>query len=260
MLYIVAVVKFGNFCINDFYFFIYVKFLLFLYWRVCMHEGLISRVTRLISGSVNSVVDAVENSAPETVMKESIRELDAAIDDVRDELGKAVANKHHATKRLGETSAKYEDLNDKINLAVSENRDDLAKAAIAKQLDLEAQIPVLESAVKDIGERVTELEGYVAALQARRREMEEDLLTFQQALTQTSETTKRVGTPSTDSERKVEKAETAFDRVLNSATGIGSTVKTDRETAAKLAELETISRENRITERLAAAKAGKGTE
>ena len=54
-----------------------------------MSENILSRVTRLVSGSVNSIVDAVENAAPETVMREAIREVETAIDDVRAELGLA---------------------------------------------------------------------------------------------------------------------------------------------------------------------------
>ncbi len=75
-----------------------------------MAEGLMNRVKRLVSGSVNSIVDAVENAAPEAVMKEAIREIDGAIDDVRDQLGRVIANKHHANKRLMEANAKHEDL------------------------------------------------------------------------------------------------------------------------------------------------------
>lgn len=48
-----------------------------------MSEGLVSRVTRLVSGSVNSIVDTIENAAPETVMREAIREVERAIEDVR---------------------------------------------------------------------------------------------------------------------------------------------------------------------------------
>ena len=96
-----------------------------------MTEGLINRVKRLVSGGVNSMVDAVESAAPETVMKEAIREIDSAIDEVRDELGLAIANKHHASKRLMEANAKHEDLAEKLRLAVDQGRDDLAEAAIS---------------------------------------------------------------------------------------------------------------------------------
>ena len=52
-----------------------------------MAETLASRVGRLISGTANSLVDAIENAAPEIVMEQALREIDQAIDDVRAELG-----------------------------------------------------------------------------------------------------------------------------------------------------------------------------
>ncbi len=221
-----------------------------------MRDGLVSRVTRLVSGSINSLVEAVENTAPETVMKEAIRELESAIDEVRGELGVIIASKHHASKRLAETTAKHEELFEKINLAVGQERDDLAKAAISKQLDLEAQIPVLENAVQEIGQKVTELEGYVSALQGRKREMEGDLETFRKSKSDIDTAGVNPGNSSSSVEQKAGKAETAFNRAMTAATGLEVTVATDSDTTAKLEELEEIARDNRIAERLAATKAG----
>ena len=73
-----------------------------------MKESLIGRVGRIISGSFNSLIDAIENVAPETVMSEAIREIDAAIDDVRAELGRVVAAKHLANSRLMEENRKHD--------------------------------------------------------------------------------------------------------------------------------------------------------
>ncbi len=221
-----------------------------------MAEKLIGRVKRLISGSVNSVVDAVENKSPETVMKEAIREVDVAIDDVRSELGLVIANKHHANKRLMEAGAKHDDLADKIRLAVTENRDDLAEAAISKQIDIEAQIPILEDAVKDHATEETELESYVAALTGRRHEMEGDLQTYLDSRPAPGAPT-RTGEAAATPDRRAEHAENAFNRVLHGATGVSGTAGTDADTAKKLAELEDIARDNRIKERLAALKATK---
>ena len=224
-----------------------------------MADGLINRVKRLVSGSVNSIVDAVENAAPETVMKEAIREIDSAIDEVRDQLGLAIANKHHANKRLMEASAKHEELAEKLRLAVDQERDDLAEAAIARQLDLEAQIPVLEDALKDTSLEESELESYISALTGRRREMEEDLQTYLASRPKETEALAG-GAENAQPDRKVENAETAFNRVLRGATGVPGTAKADNDTAAKLAELEMVSRENRIKERLAALKAVKSAD
>ena len=43
-----------------------------------MNESIANRVGRIVSGSLNALVDAVENAAPETVLKEAIREIDSA--------------------------------------------------------------------------------------------------------------------------------------------------------------------------------------
>lgn len=221
-----------------------------------MAEKLVGRVKRLISGSVNSIVDAVENKAPEAVMKEAIREIDRAIDDVRGELGLVIANKHHANKRLMEAGAKHDDLAEKIRLAVNEGRDDLAEAAISRQIDIEAQIPVLEDALKDHAEEEGELESYIAALNGRRHEMESDLQTYIDTRPKDGAPSK-TGEAETAPDRRVEYAENAFNRVLHGATGVAGSDGTDADTAKKLAELEDIARENRIKERLAKLKATK---
>ena len=224
-----------------------------------MTEGLVPRVKRLVAGGVNNLVDSIENATPETVMKEAIREIDSAIDQVRDELGRVIANIHLANTRLMETNSKHEDLAERLQLAVEEGRDDLAEAAIARQMDLEAQIPVLESAIKDATAEEKELEGYIEALQARKREMEEELVAYRSSQSASDGATagSADAPASASAERKAQKAEEAFDRVMRDTTGLPGMVQADRASAAKLAELEELARENRIKERLAALKAMK---
>ncbi len=74
---------------------------------------------------------------------------------------------------------KHEDLNKNITLAVKEGRDNLAEAGIAQQMDIEAQIPVLEHAIADPAEQGKELEAYITALQAKKRERIIDIVTSQ---------------------------------------------------------------------------------
>ncbi len=58
-----------------------------------------------------------------------------------------------------------------------------------------------------------------------------------------------------DLDGAIRHAESAFDRALEKAAGLpGRIAGPDRETAARLAELDEVSRANRIQERLAAAK------
>ena len=73
-----------------------------------MTESLASRVGRVLSGTINMLVDAVEDVAPEIVMGQAIREVDQAIDEVRAELGKFIAKKHLATTRIAEENRTQE--------------------------------------------------------------------------------------------------------------------------------------------------------
>ncbi len=227
-----------------------------------MSEGLISRVHRLVAGGVNELVDTFENAAPETVMRESIREIDRAANDVRDALGRVIANRHNAKKRLIDATSKHEELAEKARFAIDQDRDDLAEAAIARQLDMEAQIPVLEESLKELASEQTELEGYVSALLARKREMEADLKTYLETRTETSPQDSDGNSAPAEAHRihadqRADKAEGAFNRVLQSASGIAATTSGDTATVAKLAELEKVTREHRVQERLAALKAVK---
>lgn len=225
-------------------------------------EGIGPRVGRIISGSVNALIDAVENAAPAVMMEEAIREIDAAIDEVRSELRNLSANRRMANTRLMQENEKHEDLSDKIALAISDDRDDLAEAAISQQLDIEAQIPVLERAIAEASEREKELEGYLTALQAKKREMRDELQNYlssrEQAITTSvgPETTTNASGASNRVARKAEAAESAFERVLEQQTGLpGSSASSEKKTAPQLAELEELARKNRIQERLAAVKA-----
>ena len=224
-----------------------------------MKDTLTSRVGRILSGSVNALIDSIENAAPEIVMEEAIREIDQAVDDVRAELGIVVANRHLANKRLMDENKKHEDLKEKISFAISEKRDDLAEAAVSQQMDIEAQIPVLESTIADAGEKEKELESYIEALKAKKREMREELRNFIESRKE-SEKFAKTGSVGPDISKssvidRAEKAQVAFDRILEKSAGLpGPAGAADMNTAAKLAELDDLSRANRIKERLAKLK------
>ena len=145
------------------------------------------------------------------MLEQAIREVDDAIEDVRAELGKIIAAKHVANKKLADKNAQHDDLSSKIEIALTEKREDLAEAAIAQQLDIEAQLPVLEQTIADASENEKELEGYIAALQAKRREMAEELKAFREA--KAASNTGQIG-GSSAAQADISKATKAFDRIM----------------------------------------------
>ncbi len=224
-----------------------------------MKETLSGRVGRLISGSFNALVDAVENAAPEIVMEEAIREIDGVIDEVRTELGRVVANKHMSNTRLMEENNKYEELSENIELAIKKDRDDLAEAAVSKQLDIEVQIPILENNISECSVKEKELESYILALQAKKREMKGELDLYRESTKEAAAVSGNGPVTSASTKEsvnaKIEKAESAFDRVLEKATGLASVQRsTDAKTAAQVAELQEMAHKNRVNERLQSIK------
>ena len=222
-----------------------------------MSETLSRRVGRLVSGGFHALIDAAENLAPEAVMNESIREIERAVDEVRAELGKVLAQKHLAAKKMADESNRHEAIDANLQAAVDAGRDDLAEAGIAEQMDIEARLLILENTIADCAAQEKELEGFIAALQAKKREMQQQLQDWR-AAQQSMGTGKTVGGNGSDLNRiarDAEKSGNAFDRVMGRQNSVHSS--TDAAQLAKLKELEDLSRNHRIAERLAALKAGK---
>ena len=224
-----------------------------------MSESLRQRVGRLVAGGFNALVDAVENAAPETVMEQAIREIDAATAEVRKELGVVEAQRHLTVKRLTVDGERHDELSKQAKLALKEGRDDLAEAAVSRQIDLEAQIPVLEARLADLADDKSRLESYIEALRAKKREMQDALDSYRQSRRRAADAGGAVEEDrgASDVGGRAERATAAFDRVFRRETGIQGTSGTTPEQEAQLAELEELSRKNRVQERLARLKADK---
>ncbi|RZL37077.1 MAG: hypothetical protein EOP35_09535, partial [Rubrivivax sp.] len=110
-----------------------------------MADSLKTRVGRVIAGSVHALIDKIEDLNPQAAMEQALREADAVIDEVRHELGLVSANRHLAQQQHAKLNRSHEDLRNQIDQALGAEREDLARAAVSRQIDIEAQIPVLET-------------------------------------------------------------------------------------------------------------------
>src|SRR5579871_1620001 len=152
-------------------------------------------------------------------MAQAIREVDQAIDEVRAELGRVEAVKHLATSSLNKLNTQNEGLGGQIEIAMAKGDETLARAGIARQVDIEDQIPVLQHSLSDAMDHSKELEAYIAALLAKKREMEQVLQDFVAA--RASATSPSGANPAArTTQGKVERAGEAFDRVLTRQTGV----------------------------------------
>lgn len=221
-----------------------------------MAETIATRVARIIAGGAHALLDKAENLAPDAVMAQSIREVEQVVAEVRVDLGKAEAAKHLVLSQMAKLNGEHEKLAEQIETAVTNNRDDLAAAAIGRQADIEDLLPVLQKSLDEQTERSKELESYVVALLAKKRELDQVLGEYLATKPGQAGTPAAAGSP--DRQARVDDAESSFGRVLARQTGAAGVATGMTADAGKLRELAEMQRTNRIAERLAAIKAVRG--
>jgi phage shock protein A len=125
--------------------------------------------------------DVRKNAQLKAAMSQAIREIDSTINEVGAGLCRAATEKHVALCNLATQNRRHEQIVGEMSSALKEGRDDLAKVAIEKRFELEAQISLLEKVIANTAEDEKEMESHLIALHAKKREMEETLRQFTNA-------------------------------------------------------------------------------
>lgn len=220
-----------------------------------MSDTLRQRVSRVIAGGAHALLDKIEDAAPVAMLEQSVRDVESIADEVRAELGRTVANRHLAQQQHLHLNREHEQLGASIEQALHSGREDLAKPAIARQIDIEAQLPVLESSLAELASEEKELGGFVDALMGKKREMQQAISDFEKSREAAASMGSGGGRGAKPLEAKLQSAQSAFDRTYQRQTGLDAAGRgASLEQAAKLKELGDLVRENKINERLAALK------
>lgn len=216
-----------------------------------MSDSIFVRVQRVVSGGVGSAIDAAERLSGASVMRQAIREMDAAIEKARAEREAARTRRLHAEHHLEACRKQLATLKEQARFAVGKQRLDLAEVALGRQLDVEARIATLAKAETEAKAGESRLADGVEALKLRRGQMFEELRAFEDAQRAASTDFESPGSPDAVVQRRAERAEEAFERALAAAGGLAGG-RASPEAAAKVAELEALQKVAEIAERLAA--------
>ena len=152
--------------------------------KTMLHEGILARMGRLLAAIASQTIDNAENSNKVALVKQAIREIDAGADEARYALGKSRAEEFRLKRRREELDAEVASLTEKIRLALAENREDLARAGVARQIDLESQTIALERAMDFIELEIDEQTKALQAMLGARREAEVRLADLELSLSQ----------------------------------------------------------------------------
>jgi phage shock protein A len=152
--------------------------------KTMLHEGILARMGRLLAAIASQTIDNAESSNKVAMVKQAIREIDSGADEARYALGKSRAEEFRLKRRRDELDKETAILNEKIRLALAENREDLARAGVARQIDLESQGLALERAMDFIELEIDEQTKALQAMLGARREAEVRLADLELSLSQ----------------------------------------------------------------------------
>jgi phage shock protein A len=210
--------------------------------RTMLHEGILARTGRLLAAIASQTIDDAESNNKVALVKQAIREIDAGADEARGALGKSRAEEFRLKRRREEIDNEVATLTEKIRLAVSESREDLARAGVARQIDLESQGTALERALDFVEGEIEEQTQALQAMLGARREADARLIDLEKSMARHAPEQSR-GMASASKTARAERAIAAISRVTGVPAG---SAFGDKE----LDELDRLHREKAITERL----------
>src|SRR3954468_14761138 len=123
-----------------------------------MAESIFVRVQKVVSGGLDSAVASAEQLSGTSLMRQAIRDMEDAIAKARDGAEAARARRLQAEHQITGARHQLATLHEQARFALGKGRDDLAEAAIARQIEIEAQIGRLDAARAEAATEERQLE------------------------------------------------------------------------------------------------------
>ena len=224
--------------------------------------GIFSRMTDIINSNINSMLDQAED--PEKMIRLIIQEMEDTLVEVRSSSARVLADRKAAARRLEQVQAEADSWEGKARLAISKEREDLARAALQEKRSIEEEIAVVEAELKATDEHIEQLNTEVAQLQQKLS----DAKAKQKAILMRSQTVEsRIKVKRQMHREALDSAFQRFEyfeRRMDTLESQLESMDIGRDVAPDLAaEIDSLQEDVRITDELEKLKAemgGKGTQ
>ena len=127
--------------------------------------SIFSRLTDIINSNIASLLDKAEN--PEKMIRMVIQEMEETLVEVRSGTAKVIAEKKTLNRRADQLRKQAEDWQQKAELAMSKEREDLAKAALIERATILTTVDVLQAEMTKLDETLDKLSVEIEQLQAK---------------------------------------------------------------------------------------------
>ena len=127
--------------------------------------GIFSRMSDIINSNINAMLDQAED--PAKMVRLIIQEMEDTLVEVRTSSARVLAERKQATRRLEQARAEAETWEEKARLAISRQREDLARGALQEKRSIDEEVALVEAELSVADEHIKQLSTEVLQLQQK---------------------------------------------------------------------------------------------
>jgi phage shock protein A len=127
--------------------------------------GIFTRFSDIVNSNINAILEKAED--PEKIVRLMIQEMEDTLVEVRSAAARAIADRKETNRKLARLEAEAADWQQKAELALDKNRDDLARAALSEKAGAEKMAASLREQLDSLTEGLDKLNDDIASLEEK---------------------------------------------------------------------------------------------